>query len=118
MTFQDPLSLIPPLLASELDPSSDLLALISECGNARETILVLSECVERSRNTLRTQAVADEEPASDDDGSEDESPSKRIETEEKVGSGGRTINDQCRLIIEAYSAGSSTSLLPYLSSEE
>ena len=104
MTFQDPLSLIPPLLASELDPSSDLLALISECGNARETILVLSECVERSGNTLRTQAWEAEEPDSDNDGGDNESASKRMGTEEKVDSG-RKISDQVRLIVEAYSAG-------------
>jgi hypothetical protein len=79
MTFQDPLSLIPPLLVFELDPGSDLLALISECGNAKETILVLSECVKRSRNALQVEAIEGEEPDSDGDGSYDESASRKKE---------------------------------------
>jgi hypothetical protein len=115
MTFQDPLSLIPPLLVFALDPGSDLLALISECGNAKETILVLSECVKRSRNALQVEAVEGEEPDSDGDGGYDESASRK-----KRAQGvdlGRKISGQVRLIVEAYSAGS-LPFFPCISSDK
>ncbi|KAJ6510556.1 hypothetical protein C8R45DRAFT_964498 [Mycena sanguinolenta] len=66
----DPLSLLPYLLPSRQPAAKSLIALIGECGNAKEVMIAVQEILER------VQSALDEEDDTDD--SVNESPSGQL----------------------------------------